>query len=69
MNSNDDDDIATKIIKTKKDVSIYLEDGVNIKIASLMTDHGGGGGTMESSAEAIRKKEDACCMATRNHSS
>ena len=54
-----DDDIATKIIKTKKDVSIYLEDGVNIKIAPLMTDHAGGGGeTMESSAEAIRKKED-----------
>ena len=57
VNSNDDD-IATKIIKTKKDISTYLDDGFQIKTASLMTDHGGGGGTMESSAEAIRKKED-----------
>ena len=57
VNSNDDD-IATKIIKTKEDISTYLDDGVQIKIASLMTDHRGGGGTIESSAEAISKNED-----------
>ena len=58
VNSNDKD-IATKIIKTKQDIITYLEDGTRIRLASILTDHGGGGGTMESSAEAIRKIDDS----------
>ena len=58
VNSNDDD-IATKIIKKIHIyISAYLGNEHTIKLASLLTDHGGGGGTMESCADEIKKKEN-----------
>ena len=45
VNSNDND-IRTKIIKIEEDISDYLGNRHNIKIALLLTYHGGVGGTM-----------------------
>ena len=59
VNSNDND-ITSKIIKTKEDIAAYLGNGHNIKLTSLLTDHGGGGGTMESCADSIKKGEIHC---------
>ena len=55
VNSNDDD-IGTKIIKTKKYIADYLGNGHTIKCASLLTYHRGGCGTIESYADEITKK-------------
>ena len=55
---SNDNDITKNIIKTKEDISYYLGNGYNIKLASLLTDHGGGGVTMESYAEEIKNKEN-----------
>ena len=52
VNPNDND-IATRIIK--KDIGNYLGNRHNIKISSLLTNHGGGCGTMESCADTIKK--------------
>ena len=49
-----------KIIKTKKDIAAYLGNGNAIKLASLLTDHGGGGGKMESCADAMKIKKTHC---------
>ena len=45
VNSNDDD-IATKIIKTKEVFATYLVKGHTIKLSLLLTYHGGLGVTM-----------------------
>ena len=54
----DDNDIATNIIKTKEDIAAYLGKKHTIKLAWLLTDHGGGGRTTESCADTIKKKEN-----------
>ena len=55
VNSNNND-IATKIIKTKEDIATYPGNGQSIRLASLFIDHGGGGRTMESCAGGIKEK-------------
>ena len=55
VNPNDND-IAENIIKTKEDIATYLGNVQNIKLASLLTDHGGGSGTTESCADKIKRK-------------
>ena len=59
VNSNDNDMVA-KIIKTKEDIADYLGNGHILKLASLLTDHGGGGGTMEYCADAIKREKIHC---------
>ena len=44
--------------RKKKYITAYLGNGHKIKLASLLTDHGGGGKTMESCDDAIKKKEN-----------
>ena len=51
--------MVAKIIKTKEDIADYLGNEHIVKLASLLTDHGGGGGKMESCADAIKNKENA----------
>ena len=55
INPNDND-IAEYIIKIKEDIDAYLGNEHNIKLYSLLTNHGGGGGKMESYPDVIKNK-------------